>query len=160
MSLKEVLYESGYESLHVEEQLRKLSIVQAEVQFSRNDSVLDVGCGTGLSFVLGCKLVGIDSSEAMVELCRQRFPAVNGSAERLPFPDRYFDAVLCLTSIHHFPDIRGALDEMSRVSMDRVVIGVMRKSRRFQLIDRLIQERLGVVKVVSDRIDNLYFCVR
>jgi len=45
----------------------------------RGGKILDLGCGSGEPIArylaeAGCRLTGVDSSPAMIELCRQRFP--------------------------------------------------------------------------------------
>lgn len=56
--------------------------------------VLDVGCGTGfVTRHLKGEVTGLDQSEAMLEISRERVPRatfVRGDALDLPFPDRSF----------------------------------------------------------------------
>jgi ubiquinone/menaquinone biosynthesis C-methylase UbiE len=47
---------------------------------------------------------------------------VRGDAHRLDFPDRSFDAVVCLRVLMHTPDWRASLRELCRVARDRVVV--------------------------------------
>ncbi|MEF7614315.1 methyltransferase domain-containing protein [Aquincola sp. MAHUQ-54] len=89
--------------------------------------VLDVGCGAGhLSFALAPlagSVVALDPAPGMLEtvagaaaqrgLHQVRTQA--GSATRLPFDDRHFDAVATRYSAHHWPDLPAALQEMRRV---------------------------------------------
>jgi SAM-dependent methyltransferase len=49
-------------------------------------------------------------------------PDVVTRAEDLPFAEGSFDVVTCRLAAHHFGDPRAALQEMARVSHDRVVI--------------------------------------
>lgn len=49
-------------------------------------------------------------------------PDVICPAEDLPFADASFDVVACRTAAHHFADVRAAVQEMARVSSDRVLI--------------------------------------
>lgn len=90
-------------------------------------SLLDVGCGTGavLSTLAerdqeGKVFAGIDLSPRMIEVARgklaERADLRVGDAECLPWPDRAFDAVLCLDSFHHYPNPGRALSEMRRVT--------------------------------------------
>jgi SAM-dependent methyltransferase len=65
-----------------------------------DDHLLDVGCGGGLllrdALVTGASATGLDHSQDMVELARERAPGaevVLGSAERLPFADHSFSAL-------------------------------------------------------------------
>jgi ubiquinone/menaquinone biosynthesis C-methylase UbiE len=59
--------------------------------------VLDVACGTGfLTPHLGSEVTGLDQSEAMLEVARERVPwaeFVRGDAFRMPFADHSFDRI-------------------------------------------------------------------
>jgi SAM-dependent methyltransferase len=86
-------------------------------------SVLNVGAGAGSYEPNNRFVVAVEPSAEMI---RQRpgnaAQAVRASAERLPFPDRSFDAVLAILTIHHWPNRDQGLAEMRRVARDRVVI--------------------------------------
>jgi SAM-dependent methyltransferase len=88
--------------------------------------VLEIGCGRGggASFVsryLGPRrLVAVDLSRRAVALCRARFsvPGLSfeqGDAERLPFGDGSFDAVLNVESSHCYGRLPVFLGEVRRV---------------------------------------------
>jgi SAM-dependent methyltransferase len=49
-------------------------------------------------------------------------PAVQASAEKLPFGDGEFDAAMAILTIHHWSDIDTGLAELARVARRRVVI--------------------------------------
>jgi SAM-dependent methyltransferase len=49
-------------------------------------------------------------------------PDVVCRAESLPFAEGSFDVVACRTAAHHFADVRLAVEEMGRVSGDRVLL--------------------------------------
>lgn len=92
-------------------------------------SVLDVACGKGTSaFALaerfGCRVVGIDLSEANVAESNtesaqrglaSRVQFVLGDAERLPFAAAAFEALLCECAFCTFPDKATAASEFARV---------------------------------------------
>ena len=89
----------------------------------RGTRIVDVACGTGTwlraAHQRGASVAGIDISSKAIELCRQTLPDGEfhcGPAERLPFPDQYFDLVSCLGSLEHFVDPLAALREMVRVA--------------------------------------------
>lgn len=67
--------------------------------------VLDVGCGTGgmLSRITGARAVGVDLSPRALAHARRRGlrSVTRGSADRLPFADAVFDAVLALDLLYH-----------------------------------------------------------
>jgi SAM-dependent methyltransferase len=80
--------------------------------------------------------VGVDLNPDMLCLARtiaqHRFEItpkwVGGNAETLPFPDGYFDAVLCQQGLQFFADKKRALREMNRVLTfgGRLALSVMR----------------------------------
>ncbi len=86
---------------------------------------IDVGCGPGaltaeLVRRLGAGAVAAaDPSEPFVEAVRARYPGVDvrlAPAERLPFPDRSFDAALAQLVVHFMSDPVAGLAEMARVT--------------------------------------------
>ncbi len=92
--------------------------------------VLEVGCGVGatacyLAKSYGCRVVGVDLREAMVELARERAQreGVAGqvqfraaSATELPFDDGAFDVVFCESVLSFVDDKRRAVAELARVA--------------------------------------------
>src|SRR4051794_16974589 len=67
--------------------------------------VLDVGCGTGVLAARladsGYDVVGLDPSQGMLDVMRERAPqveAVNGSATDMPFGDGGFDLSLSVAT--------------------------------------------------------------
>jgi len=87
--------------------------------------VLDVGCGPGaLTAELVARLgpaavAAVDPSEPFVTAVRERHPGVDvrlAPAERLPFPDRGFDAALAQLVVHFMSEPVGGLAEMARVT--------------------------------------------
>jgi SAM-dependent methyltransferase len=86
------------------------------------DRLLDVGCGGGLllrdALGAGAAATGLDHSEEMVRLARERAPGaevVLGSAERLPFADGAFTAVAMSVVFFFLPGPVAALRECRRV---------------------------------------------
>lgn len=85
-------------------------------------NVLDVACGTGdmaVSLVeRSCTVTGVDISEEMLAIARQKAPMVTfmiADAEHLPFPDASFDAVTCAFGVRNFVHLEQGLNEMLRV---------------------------------------------
>ena len=93
-------------------------------------SVLDIGCGTGLASALlvenGYRVTGVDPSEAMLAHAKRRYPGaewVVGTAEKLPFKDASFDAVIS-AQIMHRVDRAAAMNEILRVLRPGGVAGI------------------------------------
>lgn len=87
--------------------------------------VLDLGCGTGFvseSLSPECSSVGVDISEKMVYIYRQKFGrGIVGDAECLPFKNRSFDYVLSNFSLH-WTELGKSLEESFRVA--RIGVGI------------------------------------
>jgi len=122
------------------------SAVVAALRRRRIKRLLDVGCGTGL---LGARLrlelrstsvVGLDFSAGMLRHARSRDGAlalVRGDAERLPFRDDAFDALVTTEAFHWFPDPGGALAEFRRVLRPSGLLLVAVVTPRLALTGRL-----------------------
>ena len=96
-------------------------------------TVLDVGTGTGRAALTlagaGAQVTGVDASEEMLRVARERAAAQNlavafapGDAHALPFADRSFDVVVCLRVLMHTPGWRQCVRELCRVARARVVL--------------------------------------
>lgn len=100
------------------------------IEWSRPDRILDVACGSGRAVREASRRLqrhgdgiacGCDLSEGMLQ---QRFadgpiPAnahfAAASAQRLPFGDQTFDAVICTAAFHHLSSPQQALAEFRRL---------------------------------------------
>lgn len=85
--------------------------------------VLDVGCGTGaflrLAAERGAVPFGLDASQALLEIARERVPdaeLVAGEMERLPYDDDTFDLVTGFNSFFFAANLVAALREAGRVA--------------------------------------------
>jgi len=95
---------------------------------SREDLVLDVGCGAG-SFLLDIDSmwgIGLDVSRKMLRTSKQllrnvkdRTDLVVGDAEVLPFRSSVFNAVIMMDVIEHIPSAATAIKESARVMTDK-----------------------------------------
>jgi arsenite methyltransferase len=109
------------------------------------EDVLDVGCGAGMDTLIAAQMVGptgsvtgIDMTSEMVakarhsvaEIGHETVTIVEGSAERLPFPDSSFDVVISNGVIDLIPDKDAVFSEIVRV---------LRPGGRIQLADVTIQ---------------------
>jgi ubiquinone/menaquinone biosynthesis C-methylase UbiE len=107
--------------------LHDFSVAVMALQPAPGDRILDLGAGgcwcSDLLSRLNRSTVAIDISVDMLRTGRTRaggagLRAVAGDLERLPFADASFDKAICLSAIHHVPDIPAALREISRVLAD------------------------------------------
>ena len=86
-------------------------------------TVVNVGAGTGNYEPPDRELTAVEPSAVMIAQRRPGLaPAVQASAEALPFADASFDAAMAVLTLHHWSDWRGGCNELRRVARDRVVV--------------------------------------
>jgi len=115
---------SGKDSVALREYLYSL------IDWSRVQSVLDAGCGDGydlgrignLTPAAGASCMRIDSSADKIEAARatyrgdSRFAFLTADVEEpLPFPDGYFDAVICIDMLECLHNKQSFLKEVHRL---------------------------------------------
>ena len=105
---------------------------------NKDKYVLDVGCGLGrtacyIAKNYGCKVVGIDISERMIDRANERAKkeAVEnriefrvGDAQKLPFKDAVFDAAIGESIIAFLEDKQRGVRENSRVTKPGGYVGL------------------------------------
>lgn len=130
----------------------------AAAHFRRFGSVLEVGCGSGLSSLVTLSgenpeqhWVGLDISSA-IDVARERLgePAtrsfVQGDALSLPFRDGVFDAVFSEGVLHHTPSTEAAVRSLTRVLApggELMFYVYRRKAPVREFTDDYIRERLA-----------------
>ncbi len=98
------------------------------LQVKHGDSVLDLGCGTGLVTRYAAeragrdtRVVGLDPTPFMLEAARSNpnnadnIEWVDGCGESIPFKDNSFDVVLCHQGWQYLTDKEATFREMKRV---------------------------------------------
>ena len=112
------------------ELLHDFAVALRLLEPSPADLIVDLGAGGGwvsdLLQRLNRRPVAVDISLDMLRVCRARgtrgpIPAVAGDFERLPFASGAFDKAICLSALHHVPDMRAAVREIARVLTPRGV---------------------------------------
>jgi ubiquinone/menaquinone biosynthesis C-methylase UbiE len=133
----------GLDRPHWDDELRALERAIAALQPART---LDVACGTGfLTQHLRGETTGLDQSERMLAIARERIPAarfVLGDALDLPFPGASFERVFTGHFYGHLrePDRLRFLAEAWRVAPELVVVDAVRRPDRLDVEPR--QERI------------------
>jgi SAM-dependent methyltransferase len=86
-------------------------------------TVINVGAGAGSYEPLDRYVVAVEPSAAMrAQRPLHLAPALDATAERLPFDDDSFDAAMAMITIHQWSDVDAGLRELRRVSRGPVVI--------------------------------------
>jgi ubiquinone/menaquinone biosynthesis C-methylase UbiE len=144
----------SYNELYWEEQLSKIKVIKKNFELNPTDLLLDVGCGTGISSMLNCRVIGIDPS---IELLKQAdIVKIQAVAEHIPFKDKSFDYAISLTAVHNFQDIEKALKEIRRVTKNHVIITVLKKSEKLEKIESLIKQLFKIKKIIIEDKDIIF----
>lgn len=95
----------------------------------KSTHILDIACGSGLcgkTLDSSNAVTGIDISVPMLKSAEYEleseiiaFNPVRGDAMKLPFKDETFDIVTSSLGLHFMPDMRKAIEEVSRVMKKR-----------------------------------------
>ncbi len=92
----------------------------------KGNSVLDVGCGGGISLALmkvfnpGLEVYGIDGEHNPIWAAR-RLIVKKGAANMLQFPDKGIDTVYTSHVLEHLDDVYSAIKECARVANRRMI---------------------------------------
>jgi ubiquinone/menaquinone biosynthesis C-methylase UbiE len=161
----------GYDELHGEEQNAKYSAVLKKASLA-DKVVLDVGCGSGLFFEEAGRqatiLVGIDISRKLLEKAKEKAHNFDNmfvllaDADRLPFCERFFDAVFAFTVLQNMPNPDETLTEIKRVSKidSQVVVTALKKAVSLEtFMDLLETAGFTVVSFVDDEALKCYVSV-
>jgi SAM-dependent methyltransferase len=86
-------------------------------------TVLNVGAGTGSYEPTDREVTAVEpSAEMRAKRDPALPPAIDATADALPFEDDSFDAALAVLTVHHWPDLEAGLAEIRRVTRGPVVI--------------------------------------
>lgn len=98
------------------------SVVPALLAAASRGRALDAACGTGRHtgrlVALGHDVVGVDETEAMLAVARERIPDAEfraGSLTALPLEDEEVDLAVCSLALTHLSDLAPAVAELRRV---------------------------------------------
>ena len=101
----------------------------------RGERILDIGCGTGrhldMFLNMGLDVTGLEASPHMLNIAKKRLghrAALHlGFAEDLPFEDNTFNIATMVTTLEFVEDTHKALEEVCRVTKDRIFLGVLNR---------------------------------
>lgn len=156
----------GYDTLHGEEQDRKLEAFLRKISLAPNSTILDVGCGTGrsIAFFDGMQWHGIEPSSGLIAHAHPEAKnrILQGRGEELPYPEGSFDIILSLTALQNYDDPEKGLGEMHRVCKPQgmVLISFIRKTQKREVLDTAIRKTFSVLDSWEEAQDICYICKR
>lgn len=156
------------------------SEVLRKADLKDNDSVLDIGIGTGLLEEKIKKRViiyGIDISEKMIARIKKKKIRITelkyGSFNNIPYKDKMFDVIVSCFAFHHLSDLEKSMSiiEMKRVLREkgRIVIGDFmypdeksrkdlikrfRKEKRKDMIEEMNEENFTNIELLKSELEK------
>lgn len=144
-----------------QQEYRRLARRVVEMEVPRGGRVLDVGTGPGFLGIEvaqrlrgdGCQVVGLDLSEAMLELAahntwrrslQSELTWLAADAKAVPFDDGEFDCVVSCDSLHHWENPSPVLDEIARVLKADGNYLIHDLKRPQQRVSRLVSWLIGM----------------
>jgi len=114
----------------------EFALLRALIDPGANESILDVGCGTG--YFTSCfaqstdvLVVGMDPNSSWLHYAERQAPSriawLAARAEELRFPDASFDITLSVTALCFIADQQRALREIIRVTRRRFALGLLNR---------------------------------
>jgi ubiquinone/menaquinone biosynthesis C-methylase UbiE len=132
----------------------------------RGDTVLEVGCGTGVILRdlvpvvgRGGRLAGVDPSRTLLaaarRLCRGSGVTLRaGDGAKLPFADDGFDVTLAVTVLLHVADAAGVVREMARVTRAGGRVAV--QDQDFGTLAVTHPDRALTARILDGVVDRVY----
>ncbi len=155
-----------YNTRYAEEQTPKIAVSVATVSPLMEDSVLDLGCGTGLLIsrlrILTKNVVGLDVSKNMlkdIDSTIRRATNVHlvlADADFVPLRKNAFDAVFAITLLQNMPNPKQTLREMRYAAKHNASIIVTGLKKRFsENAFRKLFENTKLKTELLNTVDNL-----
>jgi ubiquinone/menaquinone biosynthesis C-methylase UbiE len=145
-----------------------VELISKRCHFNSVGKALDVGAGQGHwiqtllpFFPSESELIAVEPEETSRMIGNKRLQGrvefVNGTAEKLPFPDNHFDLVTCQTVLIHVSDPLIALKEMLRVLKPGGLILAVEPNNLF---GELVRDSLSHVTSIEEQLESLKFVLR
>ena len=138
----------GYNELYEEEQEKKLKVIKKYLK--PKGLILDIGAGTGIASKYFKNIILLDPSEDMLKQAKGE--KIVAKAEKLPFPDKTFDAIISITALHH-TDIKKAIKEIKRVSKKncKYAFTILKRAKKYSLIKQELEKNFKLKEIDGEK---------
>lgn len=145
----------------------------SHIQIKPDFTILDVGCGGGKTIGKLARqapqgwVFGIDYSKDMVKYSKEqnlqlvkegRIGLIQGSVEKLCFPNGFFDLVTAIETYYFWPNVQTAFLEIWRVlkpSGKLLIVSEMVKDGKYEVENAETVKKCGVCLLSLQEIENL-----
>ncbi|MBU3128656.1 class I SAM-dependent methyltransferase [Clostridium tagluense] len=139
-----------------EEELEVVLELLSESEFSKETTILDIGCGTGnytniIESITNAKVYGMDASEGMLEKAKEKNSNITfllGDACSIPSDENYFSLIYMTDVIHHISDIDKMFADISRILKSSGKVCIVTQSHR-QIDLRYMSEFFPATAIVD-----------
>jgi len=153
-----------YDERYAQEQRAKIEVALGHVNVEDQD-VLDVGCGTGLSFdyvVNKSRItVGLDVSRKTLLKAKERTKKhpnahlILADADNMPMRDKTFTVIFAITVLQNMPNYANTLGEVKRVAQGDAIIIITGLKKIFSRIKLQHLLKAAGLQALTFRNENL-----
>lgn len=122
-------HSSCWKEYYDKSDFEKIEDLIRRCRFSPTETLLEVGCGAGcitpyiLKYIKEGMIYSIDNSREMIKKAEEalsdpRVKFMVADAQKLPFENSFFSAILCFNCFPHISDKPASLEEFKRVLTD------------------------------------------
>ncbi|MCF7866084.1 class I SAM-dependent methyltransferase [Candidatus Woesearchaeota archaeon] len=158
---------SGYNNLYGEEQREKFKIIKTKINLEKNQTLLDIGCGSGISSeFFDCNIQGIDPSSELIKIAKQNHPEhqwIEGSGEEISekYSEKKFDFIICISSAHHIKNIKKLIKDIKKLSKPnqktKYCFSLLKNSQRNEEIISEIEKEFKITEKILGKKDIIIF---
>ena len=163
----------GYDAQYAEEQNAKMEAALSNIALKKTNTVLDVGCGTGLLFPHIAhkiqRLIAIDISRTLLKQAKKRaqqhpnIALIQADADHTPFKNQAFHTVFAVTLLQNMPNPIATLREMERITRPEATIGLTTLKKKFtqKAITELLRKaklKITILRTTAKTKDSIITC--
>ena len=150
----------GYKELYWSEQTNKIEKIK--LHLIKSGVALDCGSGDGVLnryFDNKTKLISADISFRLLKLNSNK-SKVNCSITNLPFKDKSFDQIICLSVIQDVDDISNSISELSRILKNEssLILSHIKISSKQDKIKESLDNYFSILEIIEEEKDIIYLC--
>jgi ubiquinone/menaquinone biosynthesis C-methylase UbiE len=162
----------SYDEQYAQEQTAKYTATQKLLKTSKNDVILDVGCGSGLFFSYVADkvkmIVGVDISHKLLLKAKNHAKSlgnvhiVQADADYLPFKNAMFNVVFAFTMLQNMPAPKKTLFEFKQqlTSEGNLVVTGLKKAFELHVFLNLFKDNtLRLLEFIDTPTLNCYITI-